>query len=199
MKILIASLAIAVVSVIAFAGVALAADPPAAATSNPGQGFGPAGGCGGNGAGFGPVWSEEVTKLLGLSTDEIQTLRQEGKSLSQIAADKGVSEDALVAAILAPRKTVLQQRVEAKVLTQEQVDLMLKNMEQNIKQSITRTALGPPDTRGTCGLNTGKGIGPGGCGGGRGATWGTSDGQSAPGTGYGMMGGRGMMGRSNRF
>lgn len=126
-----------------------------------------------------------LSKLTGLTTDEIQVLRQEGKSLVQIAATKNVTEAQLVAAILADRKAVLQERVTAGTLTQAQVDLMLKNMEQNIAQMVNSTSNGQ-----TChgaGAATGNGI----CGGaGSGGT------QNAAGGGCGGAGrgfGAGMM------
>lgn len=40
-----------------------------------------------------------IAKVLGITTDELQTQREAGKSLSDIAKAKGVSRDALLAAI----------------------------------------------------------------------------------------------------
>ena len=52
---------------------------------------------GGQGAGFyGEGVTEAVCQLLGLTTEELQTLRLEGNSLVEIAAARGVSEGALV-------------------------------------------------------------------------------------------------------
>ncbi len=163
-KLLIISITVAVLGVLAFTGVALAADPtppanPPRVDVPPGWGA-----CGGGG--FGPVWSDAVTKLLGLTAEQIQAQRREGKSLAQIAAAKGVTENALVAAILAERKELIQKRVTAGLLTQAQADQMLKVMEQNIRESVKRTTIGPPDNRGAYGFGQ-----------------------------PGMMGGRGMMGR----
>jgi hypothetical protein len=96
--------------------------------------------CGGGAGlrGFGGN-SAVLTNLLGLSSEELFQLRTEGKTLAQIAATKGVSEDALVAAILAPRQETLKAAVAAGRLTQSQADLRLQNMESNIRLQIKST------------------------------------------------------------
>jgi len=81
-----------------------------------------------------------LTDLLGLTADELYQLRADGKTLAQIAASKGITEDVLVAAILEQREEVLQAAVTAGRLTQEQADLMLQNMAVNIRLQITSTA-----------------------------------------------------------
>jgi len=81
-----------------------------------------------------------ITDLLGLTHEELYQLRADGKTLAQIAAAKGVSEDALVNAILEQRRETLQAAVAAGRLTQEQANLMLKNMGANIRLQITSNA-----------------------------------------------------------
>ncbi len=158
--------------VIVFAGAALAAGPvkPADTQNVCGPGWG-----------WGGTNLDVVSKLLGLTTEQIRTLRQEGKSLVQIAATKGVNEDALVKALLAARNEVIQKKVAAGVLTKEQADLMLKQMEQRMHQAVNRTTTGQPEWagQGNCPA-LGNGVGVGGMNrAGRNAT---------PGTGGGMMG-----------
>lgn len=46
--------------------------------------------------GEGAVCSETVSELLGLTPEELCELRQEGKSLAEIAAEQGVTVDELV-------------------------------------------------------------------------------------------------------
>lgn len=135
--------------------------------------------CGGPGWGWGGTNLDAVSKLLGLTTEEIQTLRQQGQSLVQIAATKNVTEDTLVNAIIAQGKEILQQQVTAGNLVQAQADLMLKNMEQAVRQMVNSTTTGP-----------GTGWG-GGMMGGRGMMggWGTGSG-TGPGAGRGGMMGR---------
>ncbi len=114
------------------------------------------------------ICSKTVSELSGLTPEEIQAQRQEGKSLVEIAAAQGVSEDALVEAIMEVKKETVQQKVEAATLTQEQADLMLEQMEQRTIQAVNRTTSGPPDWgggngygQGTCD-GQGQGTGPGG-------------------------------------
>jgi hypothetical protein len=123
-----------------------------------------------------------VTELLGLTPQEIQAERLTGKSIVQIAAEKGINEDTLVNTILTAQRGALQARVTAGTLTQEQATLMIQQMEQNIRRMIEQT------TFGCAGLGSGNGqsLGGGGCGmGGRGTA--SSFGQSSLGMGPGMM------------
>jgi len=150
-KLMAISLGLAALLVFSFAAVVLADDPAGESDVLPdycGQGWGAQ-------YGFLAANHEAVGELLGLTPEEIHALRYEGKSLAEIAAAQGVSEDELVAAILEARQEVVQQRVEAGTLTQEQADQMLGVMEQNLHQAVNRTTLGPPEDRGTCGFGLG--------------------------------------------
>ena len=114
--------------------------------------------CCGLGGGFrfgGAVVDEVVTKLLGMTENQIHELRQQGKSLVQIAATKNISEKQLVDAIMAYKKTQVQVRVTAKTLTQDQANLILQQMQQTTTQAVNRTTVGP----------MGGGAGNGQCGG----------------------------------
>ena len=135
------------------------------------------------------ICSETVSALLGLTTEEIQAQRQEGKSLVEIAAAQGVSEDTLVEAILAAMQEAIQEKVEAGILAEEQADLMFQQMEQRIIEALNRTTIGPPDDHGFCGYGQpGQGMSPGamrhwGRQGGHGPCYG----DSKLGTGPGLM------------
>ncbi|MDV2990162.1 MAG: hypothetical protein P3T54_08455 [Dehalogenimonas sp.] len=144
----IAAVALTVVALgVGFSTVAFAAeDTDELLCAGPGAGFGMGGfgGFGGN--------SAVLTDLLSLTAEELYDLRADGKTLAEIAAAKGVSEDALVAAILAEREEVLAAAVEAGRLTPEQAELMLQNMSESIRLSIT-SQIGP---RGFGGCLTGE-------------------------------------------
>jgi hypothetical protein len=140
-------------------GTALAAGP----TTPPGQGFLPAvdtqatGACPCGGAGFGtgaggmmrggrPEWAgqpDEVATLLGTTEEAIQTERQAGKSLVEIAKGKGVGEETLISTILAARKATLTKLVGDGKLTTEQANLMIQNMTSRIQTMVERTGVGP--------------------------------------------------------
>ncbi len=125
---------------------ALAAGPTG--TPNPTNTGGPGWG---NGGGPGSMMDDVITKLLGMTAEQIQEQRQAGKSLAQIAATKNISEDTLINTILAERKADLQKLVDAKTLTQDQANQRLEFMKTQIKQMVERTTVGPPAGRGMMG------------------------------------------------
>ncbi len=96
-KVLVATLAVAALLVATFASTALAHDPADDT---------------GHHHGHGVIYSETVSDLLGLTPEEIQAERQEGKSLVEIAAAQGVSEDELVEAIIAAEEEAIQEAAE---------------------------------------------------------------------------------------
>ena len=112
--------------------------------------------------GEGATCSETVSELLGLTPEELCDLRQKGKSLAEIAAEKNVSVDNLVAAIMAEKTAAVQARVADGTITQEQANLMIQQMTERTEQAVNRTATGPAEWR--MGSNYGKsgeGAGPG--------------------------------------
>jgi hypothetical protein len=117
-------------------------------------------------AGFGyQTMYDALTQLLGMTAEQIHTERLAGNSLVQIAAGKGKSEADVVGALLGARKAALDARVKAGTITQAQADAAYKFMEQRIKDSVTRTQVGP--NRPADGQGLGLGMGPGrgaGCG-----------------------------------
>ena len=98
--------------------------------------------------GYGAMAMPDVSEMLGLTVEEIHTLRSEGQSLAQIAATQGVSQEALVAAMLADRAETLAQRVADGDITQAQADLMLAQMTASVTESTQRTEIGPRADRG---------------------------------------------------
>jgi len=123
-------------------------------------------GDGGSGNGFyGSGVCDAVCQLLGITQDELHALRLEGKSLAEIAADRGVSEDALVEAIMAVKRAAVQEQVEAGTLTQEQAELKLQNMLAATYRAVNRTTGGPSGgSQGGAGNSWGEcsdGTGPG--------------------------------------
>jgi hypothetical protein len=125
----------------------MAADPTGTPTGAPKQD----GSCGG-----GNVWrqggiDEAVTNLLGMTDDQIREQRQSGKSLVQIAADKGISEETLVNTIMAVRQETLKTQVANGVLTQEQADRMFSQMKERVALAVNRTTVGPPEWTGNNG------------------------------------------------
>jgi hypothetical protein len=123
-----------------------------------------------------------------MTADQIRAERLAGKSLAQIAAAKGVSEDRLVESMLAARKKLLDDRVAAGTVTQAQADAAYAQMQSRIAASVQRTAVGPnrPADDQCLGLGWGRASQNGARAG---------FGQSGQGTGPGMGRGYGRMAR----
>jgi hypothetical protein len=108
--------------------------------------------------------AQSLAELFGMSTDELSQARQDGKTLNDLAEDKGLSEDQVLDTILQTRKQALQQAVEEGSLSQEQADSMLERMEGRMKNSLDQPA--GPGAGGCSGPGGGPGAGAGaGCGG----------------------------------
>ena len=164
-KLTLVTLAVAIIATLSI-GITVSADEPADGAVDGWY-------CGAGvdaGRGYGATGMADVIGLLGLTAEEFQALRTEGKSLAEIAEAQGVTTDALIAAMLAPRVEMLADRVAEGYLTQEQADAMLAQMEASISESILRTDVGPQADRGSFGgrggFMGGNGFGGrGGCGG----------------------------------
>jgi hypothetical protein len=120
---------VAVVGVLAVAGFALAQEP----TTPPDGGPGP-------GPGFGLMdggdWStfDAAAEALGLSPEELFTELHAGKSLSDLATEKGVDLQTVQETMEAVRQEAQQQAIEQAVadgqISREQADWMLEGLEQ---------------------------------------------------------------------
>lgn len=130
---------VAALTMTALAGIGLAfAQEP----TPPAPGYGPGYGCcGGWGRGGGWGWHgmgliDALAELTGPEPADLYAELQEGKTLLEVAQAHGVSAEQLVEAALASRAEVLQQRVEAGYLTQEQADWMLDHMEEEMLEHL---------------------------------------------------------------
>jgi len=89
------------------------------------------------------VVSDAVTELLGMTQEQIYTERAAGKTLADIAKEKGVTDQQLLDAMLAGQQQVIEQAVKDGQLTQAQADWMLERMK-----SMAPFMLDNPFTRG---------------------------------------------------
>ncbi|CAH2713676.1 hypothetical protein BACCIP111895_00830 [Neobacillus rhizosphaerae] len=101
---------------------------------------------------------ESVADALAMSVDDYLAARKEGKSIADLAEEKGVKVKDIVKVMTESRKTELEKLVKEGNLTQEQMDNMLKNMEYMMEQAIERNDMGSMHGRG---MGMGQG---GGCG-----------------------------------
>lgn len=77
-----------------------------------------------------------AAEKLGLTTQELLTELQAGKTIAEVASEKNVAVDTIVEAVIAPRTERLNQLVTDGQLTQEQADAMLTLMKANVTERI---------------------------------------------------------------
>lgn len=144
----------------------------------PGGGPGMMGNMGGRWGGPENSMIAIVAEKLGLTTDELVTELQAGKTIADIAKEKNVALETIVDAVVAPRAERLTQMVTNGRLTQEQADTMLATMKANITTKMSEKweprGLGYQDADGDGACdNMGQGPMGGRFGGGRmGGRWG---------------------------
>src|SRR3990172_8383522 len=127
-KMLLVGALVAVLSLGTIAGISFAADKES--TSTAAKGF--VNGC----RGFVGGAMTELSKLLGLTPEEIVQQRSEGKSLADIAKDQKVDKDKVVSTMMDAREKMLAERVKAGYITQEQADQILARMKARTEQRI---------------------------------------------------------------
>ncbi len=103
----------------------------------------------------------DIAKLLGMTPDEIWAERVLGKTIADLAKEKGVDTQTLVDALVASQKTMVDQAVTDGRLTQAQADKWLAWYAQSAALQLTEP-YGPG--LGMGGMRGGPG-GPGGHGG----------------------------------
>lgn len=96
-----------------------------------GQGGTPGMGMMGVRPGFDDSGFAAAAKALGMTAPDLTTQLRSGKTLSDVAKDKGVNAQTVKDAVLAALKTRLQQAVTAGRLSQAQADQILANAQQD--------------------------------------------------------------------
>lgn len=122
-----------------------------------GSGNGMMGSRAGMGMSFAGSNQEVIADALGMTVDELQGARSEGKSVADLAEANGVKVETLVAKMVESRKADLEALVKDGKMTQEQMDTMLKNMESMMKNAIERDTVGPMNGGQNGMMNGGKG------------------------------------------
>lgn len=83
------------------------------------------------------VMSDAITKLLGMTWQQIYDARASGKTLSDIAKSKGISDQKVIDAMLAGQKSVIDQALKDSCITQAQADWMLARMKATLPFMLT--------------------------------------------------------------
>ena len=111
---------------------------------------------GGRGRGLGQPELEAAAKVLSMTTDELSTALQSGKTLEQLAQDANVDvqavKDAIQAAHVTEMRSRIQQAVDDGTITQENADWLLEGLDKGF--------IGGPGEFGFGGPH-GPGFGPG--------------------------------------
>ncbi len=124
-----------------------------------GPGLGKGGGRGGDHGGFGRhrggrAFGETraaAVAYLGVTEEQLRTARQSGKSLADIAKEKGKTTDGLKAAMLAAVTKAADAAVTAKELTKEQRDALVAKAPARLDHEIAETRTGRHGDRGGAG------------------------------------------------
>jgi hypothetical protein len=132
---LLAVVVVVLMAVVVLASVALAQEP----TNSLGHRMGPENGFGRAGVAMGPHWggSENspitvIAEQLGMTVEELVAELQAGKTIAQVAEERGVALDTIVDALVAWHAERLAEAVAEGRLTQEQADAILENIQANI-------------------------------------------------------------------
>ena len=80
---------------------------------------------------------QAVSNLLGMTPDQLRAELQGGRSLAQIAAERGIDEATLMQTISASVRARLDEAVAAGRLTPEQADARFARLQQRLGQWIT--------------------------------------------------------------
>ncbi|WP_019155078.1 hypothetical protein [Robertmurraya massiliosenegalensis] len=86
--------------------------------------------------------SELLSDGLGMTIEEFQTARMEGKSVAEMVEEKGIKFEDLVKAVIEERKSELAQQVNDGVLTQDQMENRLRNMETMMNRAFEQDGTG---------------------------------------------------------
>ncbi len=84
-----------------------------------------------------------VADALGITTTDLVTRLQSGETLAQIAAAQGVTEDAVIDALVSPYADQLALRVDNGVLTQEEADGLVQTARDNAASFLTQDLSDP--------------------------------------------------------
>jgi hypothetical protein len=80
-----------------------------------------------------------IAEELGLSVQELFTELQDGKTLGELASEKGLDVEAITAKHLAQLEENLNQAVEDGKITQNQADWMLQQAEERVPDMLDQT------------------------------------------------------------
>jgi len=105
---------------------------------------------------------EALAEILGISVDELQAGRAEGKTLAQMAEEQGIAVEALTQELLALANTHFDEAVDEGHLTRDEADKKLAGLEEQIEDHVNQV---PGENGGDHHRGEGRGHQRGGRGG----------------------------------
>jgi hypothetical protein len=94
-----------------------------------------------------PAKADAAARYLGMTQAELRNALEDGKTLAQVARDRGKSVDGLVDALVAPAELKLNRAVEEGRLTQAEKSEMLSRLREHLTD-VVNGRLEPPFHRG---------------------------------------------------
>ncbi|MGK0620204.1 MAG: hypothetical protein ABWU19_15075, partial [Meiothermus cerbereus] len=126
--------------------------------------YGPRGGMGGPQqgmkAGLADAMHNKVPTLLGITLEEFVALRQSGKTLAQIAQERGVDLAKLEAQLVGIRNAAIDEAVKAGAITEAQA-VQMKARNQEMVKIMLQKEVGPMGGAQAYGRRAGQDVAPG--------------------------------------
>lgn len=85
---------------------------------------------------------DTVASTLGITVDELYSLRSSGMSVAQIGEDKGFTTEQLLNTFVAAKTEQVEQLYKDGVITEDQKDYILDNLATRMEDRITSTQMG---------------------------------------------------------
>lgn len=105
-------------------------------------------GAGGMGRHFTGMMHNTIAEELGMTVDELRTERLAGKSVAEMAEQRGVDFEDLKVAVIEARTELLEELEEDGIVTEEQKKYMEQNAERRMETMMERNTVGPVNGQG---------------------------------------------------
>ncbi|MFV9511772.1 hypothetical protein [Tepidibacillus sp. LV47] len=107
----------------------------------------------GMGRHFGGTMRSTIAKALNMTEEQVYLERLKGKSIADLAKEKGIPIEKIMTEMKAAKKAQVDQLVKEKKITDDQAKFILNRMETNLRAAIERKGIGP---RGNGGIRKGR-------------------------------------------
>ncbi|TCS78360.1 hypothetical protein [Tepidibacillus fermentans] len=102
---------------------------------------------------FGGTMRTTIAKTLNMTEEQVYLERLKGKSIADLAKEKGIPIEKIMTEMKAAKKAQVDQLVKEKKITEDQAKFILNRMETNLRAAIERKGIGP---RGNGGIGKGR-------------------------------------------